>query len=313
MEPFTKEEKQDIAKQIKNITMEQVEKDYAALLQIGANAKNQSERCRTGNNVVDFFTFEQRLETRGKYDVNYFEFVKQIETFKKKKFIQTMLFYYEREKNKNKTKNKWIVLKEVYNICISAINIIRPLVYMEIFYEFNPTCVLDFCAGWGGAAVAASVCGVNYIGIEINRDLEEPYSRLLGFLQAQAKQEEKEKEKEKTSNIKMFFQSALDMDYSLLHYDLVFTSPPYYFIQKYKNNVTYPSKQEMDDLFYKPLFQKTFQGLQKGGHYVLNVNNEVYKRVCIDLLGEAHSTFCYKKSKRQNEYKEQVYVWKKNI
>lgn len=43
-----------------------------------------NERCRIGNNIVDFFTFQERLETRGKYGVTFYEFVKNIEDFKKK-------------------------------------------------------------------------------------------------------------------------------------------------------------------------------------------------------------------------------------
>ena len=74
-------------------------------------------------NVVDYFTFIQRLETKGKYDVNFFEFLHRIDEFKKKKFIQTMLTYYKDVKNKNNKKNEYVVYKEVYNICISAINV----------------------------------------------------------------------------------------------------------------------------------------------------------------------------------------------
>ena len=68
----------------------------------------------------------------------------------------------------------------------------------------------------------------------------------------------------------------------------------------------------MDALFYKPLFTKTFQGLKTGGYYILNVNKEIYNRVCIDLLGEPNDIYHYKKSKRQNNYQEMVYVWYKN-
>ena len=301
-ELFTLEEKMQIAKQIKSITIEQVENEFIELQNIGSNAYNQSERCRIGNNVVDYFSFLQRLHTRGKYNVNYFEFIANIDLFKEKKFIQNMSTYYETVKNKNKQKNQFIVLKEIYNICISAINIIRPLVYMEIYSKFQPTSILDFCAGWGGAAVAASALNIqNYTGIEINHHLQEPYKKLCSFLSSKS-----------SSKIDMRFLNALEVDYSLIEYDLVFTSPPYYFIQKYENNAIYKSKDEMDELFYKPIFTKTFQNLKKGGHYILNVNKEVYERVCIPVLGEAKETFPYKKSKRQNNYKEIVYVWIKN-
>jgi len=301
-ELFSLEEKMQIAKQIKSITIEQVENEFIELQNIGSNAYKQSERCRIGNNVVDYFTFLQRLHTRGKYNVNYFEFIANIDVFKEKKFIQNMSIYYETVKNKNKQKNQFIVLKEIYNICISAINIIRPLVYMEIYSKFQPISILDFCAGWGGAAVAASALNIpNYTGIEINHHLQQPYKNLCSFLSSNS-----------SSIIDMRFQNALEVDYSQFEYDLVFTSPPYYFIQKYENNAIYKSKDEMDELFYKPIFKKTFHNLKKGGHYILNVNKEVYERVCIPVLGEAKETFPYKKSKRQNNYKEIVYVWTKN-
>ena len=160
------EEKQKIAEAIKPITLDMARKEFMMLRQIGADAGLQSARCRVGNNVVDCFTFAQRLETRGKYNVNFFEFVEQWETvFSQKKFIQNMFHYYETEKNKSGKKNKYIVWKEIYNICISAINIIRPLVYMEIYTRYKARRVLDFCAGWGGAAVGASALGMDaYIG-----------------------------------------------------------------------------------------------------------------------------------------------------
>ena len=139
--------KAHIALKIKNISQDMLDTDMANLLAIGKNAHTLSSRSRIGNNVVDFFTFKQRLETKGKYNKRFFEFVENIEEFKKKKFIQTMLIYYTNIKNKNKTKNEYIVYKEVYNICISAINIMRPLNCMELYTKYNAKNVLNFCAG----------------------------------------------------------------------------------------------------------------------------------------------------------------------
>jgi len=300
-ESFTEKEKIEISNKIKTIDLKTIEKEFKELQKIGINASKISERSRIGNSVVDYFTFTQRLNTRGKYNVNYFEFIANLEHFKEKKFIQNMLSYYETVKNKNKKKNEYIVWKEVYNICISAINIIRPIVYMEIYSKYKPNTILDFCAGWGGALVASSALNVpKYIGIEINHNLAKSYEKLQEFTSHHS-----------STEIKMLFQDALTVDYENLDYDLVFTSPPYYFIQKYENNVTYETKQKMDDLFYKPLFSKTYLNLKKGGYYILNVNKEVYERVCVNLLGPAHEEYPYKKSKRQNNYQEIVYVWNK--
>jgi len=296
-------DKNTIAKQIKNISMEQVEREMNELIKIGDNAHMESARARTGNNVVDYFTFQQRLETKGKYNVNFYEFVENLEEFKQKKFIQTMLSFYTNVKNKNNTKNEYVVLKEVYNICISAINIIRPIVYMEIYTKYKPTAILDFCAGWGGAAVACSALNIpHYIGIEINTSLRAPYKSLIDYLNTKS-----------TGKINMMFEDALTVDYSKLYYDLVFTSPPYYFIQKYANNIEYANKREMNERFYKPIFTKVYAGLQPGGHFIINVCNEVYQRVLIELFGNAHEMYPYKKSQRQNKYSEMVYVWRKNV
>jgi DNA modification methylase len=92
---------------------------------------------------------------------------------------------------------------------------------------------------------------------------------------------------------------ALSCDYDKFDYDTVFTSPPYYFIEKYANSTSYMSKKDMDEKFYTPIFTKTYNGLKKGGHYIINVCKEVYENVLKELFGEAHETFPLKKSKRQ--------------
>ena len=298
---FTNEEKKLIASHIKNVSLSDVDGEMNKLIQIGSGAKNIGPRSRIGNDIVDYFTFVQRLETKGKYNLSFFEFVERIEEFKKKKFIQTMLTYYETVKNKNGKKHYYKVLKEVYNICISAINIMRPLNCMEIYTKYGAKRVLNPCAGWGGSAVAACALQLAaFYGVEINSDLSEPYDNLLSYLKTKGATE---------YNIQIC--DALTVDYSTMIYDTVFASPPYYAIEKYAHNATYISKKDMDDKFYRPLFQITYNGLQHGGHYIINVCKEVYENVLKELLGEAHETFPLKKSKRQNDYTEMVYVWKK--
>jgi len=301
-ENYTDEEKANIAKKIKDITMENVEEDMNKLIKIGINANMISERSKIGNNVVDYFTFVQRLETKGKYNVNYFEFLVNLDTFREKKFIQTMLKYYDDVKNKNNTKHEYKVLKEVYNICISAINIMRPLNCMEIYTRFNAKRVLNFCAGWGGSTVAAAALNLDaFYGIEINTDLKLPYDKMVSYLRTKSNTE-----------FSIHFGDAVDFDYSKCNYDTVFASPPYYFIEKYANNVDYKSKADMDEKFYKPVFSKTYLHLKKDGHFIINICKEVYDNVLKKLFGEAHIVFPLKKSKRQNNHTEMVYVWTKN-
>ena len=298
------EEKNAIANAIKDISLNDVDKEFAELVKIGSTAHTVGPRSRIGNNIVDYFTFIQRLETKGKYDASFFDFLQNIDEYKKKKFIQNMLTYYKNVKNKNSTKNDYIVYKEVYNICISAINIMRPLNCMEIYTKYNAKRVLNFCAGWGGSTVAAAALRLPaFYGVEINVDLKPAYDNMVSYFEG----------KKICTEFNISFGDAATFDYSLMVYDTVFSSPPYYFIEKYANNLAYESKSDMDDRFYKPVFSKTYNGLQKGGHYIINVCKEVYDRVLKDLLGEAHEIFPLKKSKRQNDYTEMVYVWRKNV
>jgi 16S rRNA G966 N2-methylase RsmD len=301
-ENYTVQEKVNIAKKIKDIKMEDVEEEMNKLIKIGKDAYMISERSKIGNDVVDYFTFVQRLETKGKYNVNYFEFLANLDTFREKKFIQTMLKYYDDVKNKNKTKHEYKVLKEVYNICISAINIMRPLNCMEIYSRFNSKRVLNFCAGWGGSTVAAAALNLDaFYGVEINTDLNEPYDKMVTYLRTKS-----------STEFSIWFGDAVDFDYSKCDYDTVFASPPYYFIEKYANNIVYKSKADMDEKFYKPVFTKTYLHLKKGGHFIINICKEVYDNILKNLFGEAQTVFPLKKSKRQNNHTEMVYVWVKN-
>jgi tRNA1(Val) A37 N6-methylase TrmN6 len=173
---------------------------------------------------------------------------------------------------------------------------------MEIYTKYNAKRVLNFCAGWGGSTMAAAALHLPaFHGVEINVELQPAYDNMISYL----------KSKDCKTQIVIEFADAAAFDYSNWNYDMVFSSPPYYFIEKYANNLLYESKADMDDKFYKPVFSKTYNGLQKGGHYIINVCREVYDRVLKDLLGEALEMFPLKKSKRQNDYTEMVYVWKK--
>ena len=326
-----KEEEEDqeykkfIANKIKPIGEIDAETDFEtlqttvdnALLSVTDDANGNgiefNERCRSGNNIVDFFTFKERLETRGKYNVTFYDFVKNIDEFKKKKFIQNMFTYYATVKNARGLKNEYIVLKEVYNICISAINIFRPLMAVEVYAKYKPSVVLDPCAGWGGRAVGAAVCGENvqYFGIDINQSLQIPYQNMCAFLNSRCKSKST-----LYPRIRMTIADAVAYDYSQIEprYDMVFTSPPYYFIEKYSHNPFYNnSKDEMDEQFYAPLFSQTYLHLLPGGCMALNVNREIYERVCVRLFGPAHQTMNCKKSKRQNDYREMIYIWIKKI
>jgi hypothetical protein len=156
--------------------------------------------------------------------------------------------------------------------------------------------------GWGGRLVGACALDVpKYIGIDSNKNLERPYSLMKSFLT-----------KHSSTDIDLRFQDALAVDYSTLTYDMVLTSPPYYNIEIYGNQKQ-QSRDEWDEKFYKPIFKSTFQYLQPGGHYCLNVPKDVYEHIALSMFGKPFAMIPLPKAKRsQSEtYKEYIYVWRK--
>lgn len=308
----------DIARAIRPLNEVRAFRDYGELVRFGKSECMSTctpfipSMRRAGNRVVDQFTFETRLHTRGKYNVSFYEFAVRFGEFRERKFIQTMVAYYDNVKNRTRTKNACVVLKEIYNICVSTINIFRPVSAVEIYMRYSPTSVLDFTCGWGGRLVGACAANVpNYIGVDTNVDLAPNYARMVAFLDLAHGQHQHGSSK---TNIRMFFQDARTVDYTHLFYDMVLTSPPYFNLEKYAHSENYDafvSKPTMIAEFYEPLFRNTFNGMQIGGHYCLNVNVEIYEGVCISLFGEADEKVQMGKSQRQNDYTEFIYIWRK--
>ena len=190
----------------------------------------------------------------------------------------------------------------IFNLYFGSINIFKPTIAMNIYCKYKPKSILDFTMGWGGRLIAATALNVeNYTGIDLNTELKTPYSNMVKILKPLT-----------TTKIKLIFKDALKVNYSKIDYDMVLTSPPYYNIELY-NGTEKKTKEQWNNNFYKPLITKTFKYLKKGGYYCLNVPKEIYEKICIPLLGNAHELIPLVKVKRsQNEkYKEYIYVWKK--
>jgi len=295
---FSHEQKVEMAKRIKPLTIAAVAKDYARLSQLGDCIPDGS---RAGNNVVDYFTMLPRLHTRGKMNLNFFEFVEQLDEYKKKHYVANLFRYYHEVRDKNGKKDEFSIIKEVYNLAIGCIHIFKPTAAMQIYRRYAPRRVLDPTAGWGGRMVAACACNLEaYIGIDLNISLIQHYKEMQKWLEGVS-----------TTQTQMHWCSALSVDYSALDYDMVLTSPPYYNIERYEHSAEYSSKREMNEKFYMPLFEATWKHLKIGGAYCLNVNKEIYETACIPVLGAAHAQHQLGKSNRalQNSYVEYIYVW----
>lgn len=294
---YTRKQKTNISSQIYNISDKDVLDDFNKLVEIGCDINKKLSRI--GNNVVNKYTATERMNTVGRHHLSFFDVWFNKKRLNKEKYVKQFFNFY---KKNNKTYPEIKIMFRLSNLYFSAVSIFKPLVAMEVYCRFKPTCVLDFTMGWGGRLVGA--CALNipkYIGIDSNKNLKTPYNKMSSFLRNNS-----------TTDIELYFQDALTMDYSKLNYDLVLTSPPYYNIETYGNNKE-KTKEDWDKNFYIPIFQATFDSLKRGGYYCLNVPNDVYETVAVDILGKPFDKISLPKAKRNSaeKYHEYIYVWKK--
>ena len=72
-------------------------------------------------------------------------------------------------------------------------------------------------------------------------------------------------------------------------------------------------KGDRNTAFHDPLIKNTYAVLSKNGHYCLNIPTEIYKNVCVPLLGESTDAIPLKiRGRNDMEYKEYIYVWRKS-
>lgn len=270
-------------------TLQEVEMDYVDLAE---RYNTISKLSRVGNLVVDYFTLEERLNTGMKGGICYMDFLRDFEIWKEKPGIKRL---YEQSNASTHCKK----VKSVYGMYVGMCHIFKPLQVVTILNTLPcNVAMLDPCAGWGGRLVGASIKNIpKYIGIESNRNLQDPYSRLSQFLQDKSH-----------TKIDMRWCNAVDIDYSTLKYDLVLTSPPYFNLEKYNGMKTYRTKHEWKEEFYKPVFRRIFDSLMIGGAMALNVNTELYVFFVLQFGMESFRIKMDSRG-RDNKYTEYIYVW----
>jgi hypothetical protein len=163
----------------------------------------------------------------------------------------------------------------------------KPVVAREIYNLYgNQGSVLDFCSGYGGRMVGfwGSDCK-EYIGLDPNVDLIEPYSKLKTWLNDIDPQDK---------SINMFCSPAEDFDYTLYkdHFDLVFTSPPYFNLERYSHDSTqswirYKEIETWKEKFLFTTIRKIYPCLKKGGYIIINIcDSESHPelRICDDMV-----------------------------
>jgi len=255
--------------------------------------RTMSPLSNVGNLVCDWHTLGERLNTRMKSNISFYDFLRNFESLYLPK-VGVARLYDMRPNNSHIQRVKY-----AYNLYCGNPTVFRPIITLGIldYLPCNVAC-LDTCSGWGGRAVGACIYGIpEYIGIDSNTNLREPYSRLCEFLGSRS-----------NTKIRMIFQDALAVDYSEFKYDLVITSYPYYNIERYSNYTTYRTKKQMNEQFYKPLTLEIYKNLLPKGHMALNVSPEIYEYIRT-IFRDADMIHPLIARNRNTTYTESIYIW----
>ena len=154
----------------KQINFDLAIKDYEKLKVLNTNT---SVNSRVGTKFIDYYTFKQRLHTRGIKNMNYLEFVSNDE-YLSRPYIKNLIEY-----QKNKGVNPNVMLWEIFKFHCGCISSIKPISIKRILQIYTPKSVLDPFMGWGSSLVTCCAMDIpKFTGIEINQDLQEPYNKM---------------------------------------------------------------------------------------------------------------------------------------
>ena len=231
-----------------------------------------------GNKMVDYGTYRMRVKTkyRGKSWHERWQNLK----YRKK------LNEFARRIIKLKNLPPLRAQRDAMALQWGTINTMRPAAAVNFYRKYKATRVLDFTAGWGARMIGAMVDDIDYIGIDSNKKLKKGYDKIIDALKPHHK-----------SKIKLYFKKAEEVDFSKIgYYDLVFTSPPYEYLEVYENMKNYEGTLKIKqpssatkikkgdssgfyDDFLIPTIKKAYKYLPKGKWLCLNIPDLMYSKI----------------------------------
>ena len=147
----------------------------------------------------------------------------------------------------------------------------RPSNLVAMIQMFKATNVLDFSSGWGDRLIAAMATGVKYTGVDPNTVLHPKYNEMIEFFSHATPPIDKSKYTMVCSPFE---------DYKITDkYDLVFTSPPYFDMEKYSDQdtqsiVKYRNVNSWFDNFLVVSVKKAASCLVEDGHMVIVISQD---------------------------------------
>lgn len=207
---------------------------------------------------------------------------------------------------------------ECFRINLGSVVMFKSTTAKYLYKKYKAKSVLDPTAGWGGRMLGAWSLGIDYTGIDTNVEMTPAYDAMIAFLKEETGFDNALFEVDNGSNLKMIWQSCLDVDFSQIEYDFVLTSPPYINLEIYEHMELWDSDTAFYKEFFIPLWQKCCDNIKKGGHVAFNISPKMYEDAVKNGLPPCHEdedllqqmgqkANALKKGKKKQD---KIYVWK---
>jgi len=206
---------------------------------------------------------------------------------------------------------------ECFRINLGSVVMFKATTAKYLYKKYKAKSVLDPTAGWGGRMLGAWSLGINYTGIDTNVEMIPAYNDMIAFLDAQTGFDNSLFEVEKDFNLKMIWQSCLDVDFSQIDYDFVLTSPPYINLEIYEHMELWDSDTAFYKEFFIPLWQKCVDNIKPGGHVCFNISPKMYEDAVKNGLPVCHAEEDLKQQmgqkhdslKKGKKKQDKIYIW----
>ena len=224
-------------------------------------------RLNAGNESSNYFQIENRWSVDGSVSPG------PKRTWENHKFMTTLMGSAYSLKMPKITKN---ILRTMIGLRKYICSQFKPNVAKIIYDMFESENILDFSMGWGDrlAGFYASEHGKHYVGIDprkenhpIYKEQAEFYEKHLGFFEHDRKSE--------------FHRSpAEDFDFTPYneHFDMVFTSPPYFSVERYSYDdtqswVRYKDINDWNKDFLQTTLGNLWTSIKSGGYLLVNISD----------------------------------------
>jgi hypothetical protein len=224
-------------------------------------------RINTGNGASNYFQIENRWSVDGSVSPG------PKRTWENHRFMTTLMGSAYSLKMPKITKN---ILRTMIGLRKYICSQFKPNVAKIIYDMFESKNILDFSMGWGDrlAGFYASEHGKHYVGIDprkenhpIYKEQSEFYDKHLGFFEHERKSE-------------FYCVPAEDFDFSPYedYFDMVFTSPPYFSVERYSYDdtqswVRYKDIEDWNKDFLQTTLGNLWGSIKSGGYLLVNISD----------------------------------------